>query len=1044
MLGATIPYPSDTVKEIELRIATSRGMPANGPRREAGATGTSGILPAAETDRTVAGSCDTGAMLQVRRNKLVGREAELSQLLAMLDAAAAGRPVVTLISGDAGVGKTRLTDELASRAREQGFTVLSGRCAEIGDAVPYLPLADALRDATTGPSPGGALLDALAARPVLSRLLPDRDESQPAGGDMPGLVQQQLFGAVLGLLTELAAAAPLLLILEDLHWADQSTRDLVTFLSRMLHSERLAVVATYRSDDMHRRHPLRPLVGELLRLPIVSLIELGPLTSSAMAELLTASSATRLDPTALSQMITRAEGNAYYAEELLAAAAHGSQLPAGLADLLLARMERLSAEAQQVLRTAAVTGRRVDDELVRRASGLDQPVYDNAVREAVAHQLLVPDGDQGYSFRHALLREAVYADLMPGERTRLHARLAELLAEDERLANVPGTAAELAHHYLASHDIPGAFSASVLAGREAERLAAPTEAHRHYDQALSLWERVPDAESVAGIRRGKLAFRSAISAADGGDLARAAGQLRRLLAYVRQEGDVALICRVYERLAYFLNDLGEDEEAASAAQAAVDVMPSDPPPWEYARALATHARALLSFPDTEPARARAEQARAAATAAQAPWVEADALVTLGLISERSGKIGDAADLFTRAHEQAVEAKVLGVQLRAAYQLARLQLEQGDLAAAAATAHEGTATAQGHGLGLAQYGIDLQYVHYLAHFADGRWDHAQEIADGFAVRVTNPAEARLSAMAMFVGVARGTTVVAERLGWLEPMFRRDYFVEYITRGLLAEQALWRGDPKTALTEALATIRAAEDIDDGYDGPQVIRVAAIGLSALADEAALARAAGDNIGAAMTVEKARELVEIARGGAANLRMPGFKLGVDGQGWLARAEAEWGRVNGHNDPSAWQAAVDAFGPGFVYETARSRWRLAEALAEAGDRAGATSEWAAATKAARQLRAVPLLAALDDLGRRARLAGPGKDAGPPLGGLAGLTGRELEVLRLLAAGHSNREIGAELFISPKTASVHVSNILAKLNAASRTEAAAIAHRDGL
>ncbi len=994
-------------------------------------------------------------MLQVPGSRLVGREAELSHLLALLEAAVGGQPVVTLISGDAGVGKTRLVAELAARARSEGFTVLSGRCAEIGDAVPYLPLADALRDATTGPSPGGALLDALAARPVLSRLLPDRNESLPAGGDMPGLVQQQLFGAVLGMLTELAGAAPVLLILEDLHWADQSTRDLVTFLSRLLHSERIAVVATYRSDDIHRRHPLRPLVAELLRLPSVSSIELGPLTSSAMAELLTALSDRRLDAAAISQMITRAEGNAYYAEELLAASSDGSHLPAGLADLLLARVERLSAQAQQVLRTAAATGRRVDDELVRQASGLDEPVYDSAVREAVANQLLVPDGNQGYSFRHALLREAVYADLMPGERTRLHARLADLLADDQRLGDGPGTAAELAHHYLASHDIPGAFTASVRAGREAERLAAPAEAHRHYDQALSLWERVADPERLGGIGRGKLAYRSAISAADGGDLARAAGQLRRLLSYLHDDDDMALLSRANERLAYFLNDLGEDEEARRTVEAAVDALPAEPPRWEYARALATHARSLLSLSDLEPARARAEQARAAAGAALAPWVEADALVTLGLISERSGKIDAAADLFTRAHQQAAEAKVLGVQLRATFQLARLQLEQGDLAAAAATAHEGTAVAQGAGLGLAQYGIDLQYVHYLAHFADGKWDHAQEIADGFAVRVANPAEARLSAMALFVAVARGTSAVRERLGWLEPMFRRDQFVEYITRGLVAEQALWNGAAKTALIEVEATIKAARDIEDGDHGPQVVRVAAVGLSAVADQAVMARATGDSAGVAAAIEKADELVAIAREGASYPRMPGFALGVDGRGWLARAQAEWTRANGSNDPEAWRAVVDAFGPGFVYETARSRWRLAEALAEAGDRTAAAIEWRLATRAADQLRAAPLQAVLADLGRRARLAGQGKsqshgagadeaESGGIGGPLASLTGRELEVLRLLAAGHSNREIGSELFISPKTASVHVSNILAKLHAASRTEAAAIAHRDGL
>jgi len=984
-------------------------------------------------------------VLGVPHSELVGREAELSHLLAMLESAASGRPVVTLISGDAGVGKTRLVTELAARAREDSFAVLSGRCAELGDAVPYLPLADALRDATTGPSPGGVLLDALAARPVLSRLLPDRNESQPAGGDMPGLVQQQLFGAVLGMLAELAGASPVLLVLEDVHWADQSTRDLLTFLSRMLHSERLAVVATYRSDDMHRRHPLRPLVAELLRLPSVSSVELGPLTASAMAQHLTALSLRRLDAQTIDRMITRAEGNAYYAEELLAASSPGSQLPAGLADLLLARMERLSAATQQVLRTAAVTGRRVDDQLVRRASGLDELVYDGAVREAVAHQLLVPDGDQGYSFRHALLREAIYADLLPGERTRLHARLADLLADERRLAEVPGTAAELAHHCLASHDIQGAFSASVLAGEEAERLAAPAEAHRHYDQALSLWERVSDPEKLGGLGRGKLAFRSAVSAADGGDLARAAGQLRRLLGYLNENSDRVLLCRVQERLSYLLNDLGEDAAAAAAGQAAVDALPPDPPTWEHARALATHARALLGFPDHEAVRARAEQARAAAQAAGAPWVEADALVTLGLISERAGRIADAVALFSTAHRQAAEARVLGVELRATYQLARLQLEQGDLKSAAKHAHEGTERANGAGLGLAQYGIDLQYLHYLAHFADGAWDHAQQIADGFAVRVTSPAEARLSAMALFLAVARGLPVVEERQVWLEPMFARDGFVEYITRGLLAERALWRGDTAAAVAEVQATIRVIEEIDEGYHSPQLIRVAAVGLGALADQAGPARAMGEHARLATVLEQASTLLDIAREGAANPRLPGFALGVDGRGWLARAEAECSRANGHNDPAAWRAVVDAFGEGFVYETARSRWRLAEALAEAGDRESAGQQWLLAREVADELRAAPLQADLADLGRRARIGPADRAAGPAgRGPLAGLTDRERDVLRLLATGHSNKEIGTELFISPKTVSVHVSNILAKLRAASRTEAAAIAHREGL
>ncbi len=278
---------------------------------------------------------------QATHGRLVGRATELARLAGLLDRAASGQAVVALVSGDAGVGKTRLVAELTGAAGEREFTVLSGRCAELGDSVPYLPLADALRGAILDAPATAALRDALAARPVLGRLLPDQGIGQVADGDVAGLTRQQLFGAVLGLLAELAGASPVLLVLEDLHWADRSTRDLVTFLSRVLHRERVALVGTYRTDDLYRRHPLRPVVTELLRLPSVTSVELGPLDPPAMAEHLTAlagTSGTSLDAAALHGIVARAEGNAYYAEELLAASADGKALPAGLAVLLMARV----------------------------------------------------------------------------------------------------------------------------------------------------------------------------------------------------------------------------------------------------------------------------------------------------------------------------------------------------------------------------------------------------------------------------------------------------------------------------------------------------------------------------------------------------------------------------------------------------------------------------------------------------------------------------------------------------------------------------------
>ena len=983
---------------------------------------------------------------------MVGRDGELGRLLTLLDDAEAGRSVVALVSGDAGVGKTRLIGEVTRLAAGRGFTVLSGQCAELGDSVPYLPLADALR----GAAQSTGVRDALSSRPALGRLLPEGGEGPIADSDRSGLARQQMLGGVLGLLAELAAAAPVLLVLEDLHWADASTRDLVTFLSRMLHRERVAMIGSYRTDDLHRRHPLRPVVAELLRLPSVIAVDLAPLVPSALAEHLTATAPGRIDATELNDIVSRAEGNAYYAEELLAASVGSDPgrrdiLPAGLAALLLSRVEQLSDPTQRVLRAAAVAGRKADDELVRTLSGLAAAEYEGAVREAVTHQLLVPHGTEGYVFRHALLREAVYADLLPGERTRLHATMCLLLADEQRLT-MPGTAAELAQHCLASHDIPGAFAASIRAGKDAEQLGAPAEAHRHYDQALALWERVTDSEKTAGMARGKLGLLSATNAADSGDVDRAVHLLRRLrqaLAAQAEQGgapvDVKLASRIGERLAFnlmLIDDPKAPAEAVEVARATVEATPADPPSSQYARALTTYAYSLVMEEDFSVARDWAERGIAAARAADAPWVEADALVTLGFMSNREGRNDEAIKLLTAAHKQAREARMLGVELRSAYHLARAHLERGDLTTGGAVAHEGTKRAIQTGLDMSPYGVDLQHLHFQCHFADGKWDHAQEIADGFPVRVTSPPEASLSSMALFIDVARGNPAVEERRAWIEPFWSvRGFEYSFIAHGLLAEHALWQGDTEHALAEAQAAI----DIDNvppwGYS-PSVLRPAAVALSAHADRAVQARATGDDETARVEATAAAELIDIAREGAAFPKRPKFILGPEGRGWLARAEAEYQRAAGDNDPQAWQAVLDAFGPAYTYEIARTRWRLAEALAEAGRRDEAEEQWRRAAQTADALGARPLRRVLDDLARRARI-GTAPDL-PDGAVLASLTSREREVLRLIAAGRSNREIASVLFIAPKTASVHVSNILGKLGAASRTEAAAIAHREGL
>jgi DNA-binding CsgD family transcriptional regulator len=962
--------------------------------------------------------------------RLVGRAAELDRLLAVLEAAAAGQAGGALVGGDAGVGKTRLIAEFIDRARDRDHMVLVGQCAELGESMPYLPLVEALWGAGRDPATAPAVRAALRERPALARLLPD-GAVEP--GDAGELVRHQVFGAVLGLLGELADLQPVLLVLEDLHWADHSTRDLLTFLSRMLQRERICLVGTYRTDDLHRRHPLRPLLAELFRLPSMTPVELRPLPPAPMADHLAELAGERLPPEVLDRLIERAGGNAFYAEELLAAATTGEELPAGLAELLLSRVERLSETARRVVGVVAVAGARVDDDLVREVSGLDPLPYDTALREIVSHQLLVPDGADGYTFRHALLREAVYADLLPGERTRLHAAFARLLRE-----RGGRSAAELAHHSLASHDNAGAFAASVAAAAEAEGLGAPAEAYEHYDQALSLWDAVTDAEDLAGTDRVHLVLRAAQAAAHSGRTRRAMHLLRRVFDRLDPAADVPTYAEVGERLAYYTIEADQIGAALTVARAAVEALPVAPPTASRARALATYARALLWGDRHADVPGWAEQTLAAARAAGAVDAETSALVTLGLYHEPADESARAEEYFERAWALAGRAGDLSIALRAAFHYTRSQFDRGRLTAAARSIGDGVRLAARSGLAWSTYGIDLRFLEYLIHYTTGDWDRAEALADGFGIRVGTIPEAQVSAYALFIEVARGGDAAAERLSWLEPLWPDDELVTYIARGLAAERALWSGAEPAAIDHVAAVLKALDRGDAG-----VIRIAATGLWAHADQAVRARAAGDETAERAAVRAAGDLIERARWAAANTqRGPRAWIGVEGRAWLTRAEAEWHRAMGEDDPKLWRAGVDAFDYGYPYEVARSRWRLAAALVARGERDEARSEWRRAVEVAERLHAAPRLRALAELARHARFGAPGRAA--PAGPLAALTSREREVLRLVAEGRNNREIAATLFISPKTASVHVSNIFAKLDVSSRTQAAAIAHRSGL
>ncbi|WP_129311294.1 helix-turn-helix transcriptional regulator [Streptomyces sp. L2] len=964
---------------------------------------------------------------------LVGRDEELARLSGVLERARGGEARAVLIAGDAGVGKTRLLDEAAGRAGRAGVSVVTGHCVDLGDVgLPYLPFTEIL----------GVLADderfsgVLAGHPVVDRLL-------GAGTDTardPD-ARLRLFEGVAGLLADLAARAPLLLVLEDLHWADQSSRDLLRFLlSRGVPhrpgpgtaDRRLAVFASYRSDDLHRRHPLRPLLAELVRLPAVERLELRPLPDAEVDRLVRALRESPLPESTVRGIVERAEGNAFYAEELVAAAgADSGGLPSGLADVLLIRVEQLPDTAQRVLRTAAVAGRRVGHDLLRDAAGLPEDALESALREAVGRQLLVPGAGDTYSFRHALIREAVYADLLPGERSRLHGAYARLLTA----RGGEETAAERAHHYRESHDLPEALAASLEAADHARRVGAPAEELRHLEAALDLWASVPPSArpALTGVDRATLTLRASAAAAHGGDAHRAVSLTRAALAEVGQDADSALAARIRYTLAGNLLTVDRLTAAFRYSSEALAMIPAEPPSRTWVWAAATHAMAARQVGEDAAALRIAHQALRAAEELGVTDARADLLISLAGLEGGGRRSPEGRARLRQARELARSAGHGPVEMRALFSLAMGAFEAGDLGECLPLLTEGLERARRAGLLSSPYPLEMRYLQLLVLYTLGRWDECLDAAAGLPGHIVGPA--------LYVAVARGdgnTAVRAEAL--LAGPFT--WMGTLIAGIVLTDAAALRGDAEAAVERMRATVAALVD-DSGRRPGVTVRLAALALAAVAD-----RAAGDSreqarrAGFADEPRRAGladELIEAARATAAQDE-EGRPQGPEGQAWLARAEAEYATAVSGPDPAAWEKAVAAFGYGDPYEQARCRLRHAEALLAVGRRTEAAGPARAARRTAAALGAVPLLRRTDALLRRGRLTDTAADAG----GDSPLTAREQDVLRLLARGRSNRQIGEELFITGKTASVHVSNILAKLGAASRTEAVAIAHRRGL
>lgn len=378
-----------------------------------------------------------------------------------------------------------------------------------------------------------------------------------------------------------------------------------------------------------------------------------------------------------------------------------------------------------------------------------------------------------------------------------------------------------------------------------------------------------------------------------------------------------------------------------------------------------------------------------------------------------------------------------VELRALFNLAMGRYESGDPEACLPWLTEGLERARRAGLLSSPYPLEMRYLRLLVLYALGRWDECVRAAAADA-EVLPPAGGYALAPALFVALARGDLTAADRArALLQGPF--DWMATLVAGIVLTDAAALRGEPEEAVRCVRSTLAALTD-EAGTRPDVTVRLSALALAAVADTAVALRLSGDEAGVRRWAEAATELVEPARASAAHGE-DGTPQGPEGQAWLARAEAEWTRAVSGPDVTAWATAVAGFAYGDAYEQARCRLRHAEALLAAGLRAKAAAEARAVREAADRLGATLLRERLEALVNRAGLTET------PAGGERAatlLTAREQEVLRLLARGRSNRQIGEELFISGKTASVHVSNILAKLGAASRTEAVAVAYRKGL
>ncbi len=992
---------------------------------------------------------------RVTSSRFVGRAGELAELELALRDAAEQRPVVVLLAGDSGVGKTRLIREFERRVSdEDDVLVLRGEAVEEADGeLPYSPLIGALRPLVRSRDEALSALSR-GTRAQLAAIVPGLDEEPPATDRGDASAQLRLFEGLLELIDVLSEDRLLVLVLEDMHWADRSTRTFVDFLARSLRSERVMLLLSYRTDELHRRHPLRSLLSELERLEIVRRVELPPFDRVELAEALADIIGEPPGEKLVDRLYMRSEGNPLYTEELVAAGLDGrGAAPQSLRDAFMLRIERLSSDAQVAARAIAA-GRALDEVTVAHVTSIEPDALQQALREAVAEQVLVAGEDGRLGFRHALLREALYDDLLPGERSELHLALARALEDRVEIDSDRGLefSSAIAYHYAAAGDQPAALRATVQAALAAREARAYGDAADLAERALELWPRVPDAAAMIPLDHVELLTLAAAAHRFADDRGRAEVLLQRALAELDPDVDPRRYSCLLDDLSRIQFTLNRGLEAVETAERALDLLRGGEVSPERASLEVWRARIRVLRGRYREALTEGRAALDTARAAGDRKSESEVLNTLGMAQIALGDIDEGVSCLRAAIEIATDDEDIGSMEGAYANLADSLSLAGRTLEALDVAKEGLAAFAARGTRATNW--LLLTVSDLAWQA-GDWQsarkHFEQVSTHPSGRTLIFRLLRETELALGAGDEERSVECLEEL---EPLISRSSEPQWIGEfGTLKAECLRRrrdlAGARAAVASALDRIELCTD-----DVMRIARVTAAGMRVEADIAQRARDLRERADERDALTRAR--IHMQRLSAAEQ-----EGGPVESAWRAVGAAELARARGRSDPKLWRKAAREWeAMSRPFQQGVALWRCTEAQIDAGDRSAAAETAQATLEIAQRMGAGWLVDELTALAQRARLDlggsvgeparsganGSGSDSGSASGvgeeeDPFGLTSRERQVLALLAEGATNRQIGAALFMAEKTASVHVSRILSKLGVRSRTQAAAVAHR---